>query len=65
MLLVLCLAIEAHLLVGLSILAAWVALLHHRAQIARDAREKAARARAARTYRLRARMGEENGPFRR
>ena len=65
LLLALCLAIEAHLLVGLSILAAWVALLHHRAQTARDAREETARAQAARTYRLRTRMGEEDGPFRR
>ena len=65
LLLGLCLALEAHLLVGLSILAAWVALLHHRAQTARNAREETARAQAARTYRLRARMGEEDGPFRR
>lgn len=65
LLLALCLAIEAHLLLGFSILGTWVAVLHHRAQVARDAREEAARAQAARTYRLRARMGEEDGPFRR
>ena len=65
LLLALCLAIEAHLLVGFSILGTWVAVLHHRAQVARDAREEAARAQAARTYGLRARMGEEDGPFRR
>ena len=63
--LLLCAAIEAHLLVGLVILSSWVALLHHRAQVGRDAREAAARAQAARTCHLRARMGEEDTPFRR
>ena len=65
LLLALCWLIEAQLFVGLVILAAWVTLLRHRAQVARDAREEAARAQAARTYRLRARMGEEDTPFRR
>lgn len=65
LLLALCLLIEAQLFVGLVIFAAWVALMHHRAQVARDAREEAARAQAAQTHRLRARMGEEDTPFRR
>lgn len=61
----LCLLIEAQLFAGLVVLSAWVALGHHRAQVARETREAAARARAAQTYHLRSRIGGEESPFRR
>ena len=64
-LMLLCLLIEAQLFVGVALLAAWVALLRHRADVRREGSEEAARLRAARTYELRSRMGGSESPFRR
>ena len=64
-LILLCLLIEVHLFVGAILLAAWVALLRHRAQSVGERREEAARLRAARTYQARSRMGGSESPFRR
>ena len=64
-LMLLCLLIEAQLFVGIVLLAAWVALLRHRAQSEGERREEAARLRAARTYQVRSRMGGSESPFQR
>ena len=64
-LMLLCLLIEVQLFVGAVLLAAWVALLRHRAQSVGERREEAARLRAARTYQVRSRMGGSESPFRR
>ena len=64
-LMLLCLLVEAQLFVGVALLAAWVALLRHRADVRREGNEEAARLRAARTHELRSRMGGSKTPFRR